>query len=83
MKFFNVYDTEFLNGKYLLRTYILQHSIYHPMRKIYTQMNDDINAIIETFKFGAVYDEFIDDKHKDAITSPVDVILFLTSFTRG
>ena len=73
MKFFGVVDSDVLSSKYLLRIYILQHSIYHPLRKIYTQMNDDINAIIDTFKIGTVYEEFLDDNHRNAITSPVKV----------
>jgi len=73
MKFFGVVDSDVLTGKYLLRIYILQHSIYHPLRKIYTQMNDDINAIIDNLKTGTVYDEFLDDNHRNAITSPVNV----------
>ena len=73
MDFFKVVDSDVLSAKYLLRIFILQHSPYHPMRKAYIQMNDDINAIIDTFKVGAVYDEFLDDNHKNAITKPVDV----------
>jgi len=45
------------------------------MRKVYIQMNDDINAIIDTFKLGTVYEEFLDDNHKNAITSPVDRLI--------
>jgi hypothetical protein len=82
MDFFKIVDSDQLSSKYLLRTFILQHSIYHPMRKIYTQLNDDINAIIDTFKVGTTYDEFLDDNHKWAITGPVDVSLKLINLFR-
>lgn len=85
VKYFKVEENEIdLSPKLSLRVYSFYYEKKHPFRLAYNQINDDVNdLIVFILNSPKKIEEFINDKHKDAICSPVDKVIDFKHFIQN
>ncbi len=74
-KFFDEKNESNISFKDMLRMYPFYRSPYHPERKMYDKLNDDVNNLIRKIQVLGSIDELLEDNHPLAITSPVDRVI--------
>jgi hypothetical protein len=75
LEFFEVKEQELLSSKVMLRIYPLYFSPYHPLRKEYEKINQNVNALIKKIQQVGAVDELYNDSHPDAHLRPVDKVI--------
>lgn len=63
-----------VSNKVAIRLYINYFSPYHPLRKRYQEISNEVNDIMKIVQSEGLIEELYDDNHQNAITTVVDVI---------
>jgi hypothetical protein len=74
LNFFKFESPVPVSNKVAIRLFITYFSPYHPLRKRYNEISEDVNEIMKNVQNEGLIEELYDDKHPNAITTVVDVI---------